>query len=75
MGLKEQINLRKRKVARAERVGGAGVNYQDARAAKAGEAGAAREAAKRVGEYKRGKVDKSDGGNDYINRRSQENLK
>jgi hypothetical protein len=74
MNLKDLAQLNKRKVARAERVGSAGINKQNARAKAAGPAGAAREAVKRVGEYKRGKVDKADGMNDYINRRKQENL-
>jgi hypothetical protein len=64
-----------KKLQRADRVGGRGVNRQNARARAAGAAGAAREATRRVGEYKRGKVNKSDGTNDSINRRSQENLK
>lgn len=74
MNLKDLAELNKRKVARAERIGSGGVNKQNARAKTAGDAGMAREAVKRVGEYKRGRVDKSDGLNDYINRRSQEDL-
>jgi len=68
------IQSRKRTLARAELVGGAGVNTQDARAKEAGESGAAREAVRRVGEYKRGRVDPADGNNEVINRRSQEDL-
>jgi len=64
-----------RKLKRAELVGGRGVNIQNRRAEKAGPAGAAKEAVRRVGEYKSGKVDKSLGTNEYINRKTQENLK
>jgi len=73
--IKRRIGQHNRKVARVDRVGPGGVNRQDARARKAGEAGAGREAVRRVGEYKRGRVDSSDGNNALINRRSQENLK
>ena len=75
MNLKDLAQLNKRKVARAERVGSGGVNTQNARAKAAGPAGAAKEAVRRVGEYKSGKVDKSLGTNEYINRKTQENLK
>jgi hypothetical protein len=64
-----------RKLKRAELVGGRGVTIQNRRAEKAGPKGAAKEAVRRVGEYKTGKVDKSLGTNEYINRRRQENLK
>jgi len=74
MSLRDQLELNKRKVQRSERVGDSGVNTQDWRATQAGEAGAAREAVKRVGEYKRGRVDPSDGNNDTMNRRSVEKL-
>ncbi|RLA58211.1 MAG: hypothetical protein DRQ89_15610 [Epsilonproteobacteria bacterium] len=72
---KDSIRAQKNKLKRFDRVGASGVNRQDARARAAGEAGAAREAVKRVGEYKRGRVDPADGNNDTINRKSQENLK
>lgn len=72
---KDSIRAARNRPKRADLVGPAGVNRQDARARAAGEAGAAREAVKRVGEYKRGRVDPADGNNDTINRRSQENLK
>ena len=73
--LRDKISQRKRLVSRVDRVGSRGVNIQDARARAAGAGSTAREASRRVGEYKRGKVDKSDGTNEYINRKSQENLK
>ena len=73
MSLRDKARLYRNKVERSERVGDEGVNIQNRRAEQAGEAGAAREAVKRVGEYKRGKVDKADGNNEYINRRNQEN--
>jgi hypothetical protein len=71
--LTDKIKARRRLPARIAAVGQAGVNTQDKRAKAAGAAGAGREAVKRVGEYKRGKVDKSDGNNTYINRRKQDN--
>jgi len=72
---KESIVAHRVRPRRVELVGSDGVNIQDARARKAGDAGAGREAAKRVGEYRRGRVDPADGNNDTINRKSQENLK
>ncbi len=74
MSLRDAIKKRQQLGARVGAVGLGGVQKQDARAKKAGPAGAAKEAVKRVGEYKRGKVDKADGNNTYINRKSQENL-
>lgn len=68
------MQKRRQQMARIDLVGSDGVNIQDARERTAGEAGAAKEAVRRVGEYKRGSVDPSDGNNDLINRRSQENL-
>ena len=73
--LRDAINKRRRLGERINAVGQSGVAAQDARAKKAGPKAAGREAVKRVGEYKRGKVDPADGNNDLINRRSQENLK
>ena len=72
---KDSMRAHRNKRKRVELVGTDGVNRQDARARKAGEAGAAREAVRRVGEYTRGRVDPADGNNDTINRKSQENLK
>jgi hypothetical protein len=72
---KDSIRRQKNKQKRVDLVGGAGVNRQDARERAAGEAGAAREAVKRVGEYRRGRVDPADGNNDTINRKSVERLK
>ena len=73
--LRDSIKRHKQKVARVDRVGTAGVNFQDARARAAGEAGAASQAVKRVGEYKKGKVDKTSGETIELNRRNQENFK
>ena len=73
--LRDAIKKRKQLGNRMAAVGLSGVKHQDARAKAAGAAGAAREAVKRVGEYKRGKIDKANGNNSYINRKSQENLK
>lgn len=73
--LKHKIRQHRQKPSRVAAVGLDGVNRQDARAKKAGPSGAAREAVRRVGEYKRGRVDPADGNNDTINRKSQENLK
>lgn len=73
--LRQKIKDRRRLQARIHAVGQTGVALQDARAKAAGPEGASREAVKRVGEYRRGKVDPADGNNDLINRKSQENLK
>jgi hypothetical protein len=54
--LKDKIKARKRLPARVFAVGQAGVNTQDKRAKAAGAKGAAKEAVRRVGEYRRGKV-------------------
>lgn len=75
MSLRDAIKNRKRLGERINAVGQSGVAAQDARAKAAGDSGAGREAVRRVGEYKRGRVDPADGNNDTINRRSQENLK
>lgn len=72
--LERGFKKNRQKLARADRVGTDGINRQDARARAAGESGAAKEAVKRVGEYKKGRVDPADGNNELINRRSQENL-
>ena len=73
--LKDKIRRRQQLPKRVAAVGLTGTQQQDARAKKAGPKGAAREAVRRVGEYRRGRVDPADGNNDTINRRSQENLK
>lgn len=65
------LERRKRLINRVERVGSQGVNIQDSRP----NPESSKETIRRVGEYKRGRVDPSDGNNDLINRRSQENLK
>jgi len=54
----EALLKQERTRKRVELVGADGVNYQDARARKAGPENAGKEARKRVGEYQRGRVDK-----------------
>jgi hypothetical protein len=72
--LRDAIKKRKRLGERVNAVGPGGVIAQDKRAKAAGPSAAGREAVKRVGEYKRGKVDKSSGDTLALNRRKQENL-
>jgi hypothetical protein len=54
--LKDKIKARKQYPKRVFAVGLSGVQKQDKRAKAAGASGAAKEAVRRVGEYKRGKV-------------------
>jgi hypothetical protein len=54
--LKDRIKARKQYPNRVFAVGLSGVKQQDKRAKAAGAKGAAKEAVRRVGEYKRGKV-------------------
>ena len=64
------MQKRRQQMARIDRVGTDGVNIQNRRP----DYNSAKAATKRVSEYKQGRVDPSDGTNDLINRRSQENL-
>ena len=73
---KDSIRRQKNKQKRVDRVGTAGVNTQNRRERNAStDKQRTVETVRRVGEYRRGKVDPSDGNNDTINRKSQENLK
>jgi hypothetical protein len=73
--LSDKIKARRRLPARINAVGQSGILAQDKRAKRAGPENAGKQAIKRVGEYKRGRVDKASGDTIALNRRSQENLK
>ena len=64
------MQKKRQEIARVDLVGTDGVNIQNRRP----NYDSAKAAIKRVSEYKKGRVDPSDGTNDLINRRSQENL-
>ena len=64
------MKKRQQQMARVDRVGPDGVNVQNSRP----NYDSAKEAVRRVGEYKRGRVDKASGDTIAMNRRKQENL-